>query len=168
MPLQRAFCVPQSLRNAGQLLLHRPPAFLRLRNIAVRFGVLRLQFLKTLRIELHVGLIPFDMTANFHALLLELTDLLFDLRESHANLDDFIFAALHARGARFYLDSQFFRRLLSLADFRQQHVELVARQLRVQVLQLVRELFVTSSLAGLALQRTDLPFDLAHQVLHAN
>ena len=43
----------------------------------------------------------------------------------------------------------------------------MARELRVQMLQLEHELFVTTGLAGLALQRTDLAFHLANEVADA-
>src|SRR5256885_322026 len=44
----------------------------------------------------------------------------------------------------------------------------MTRELRVQMLQLHRKLFVTARLASLTLQRTDLAFDFTHEVSDAH
>jgi len=50
---------------------------------------------------------------------------------------------------------------LAHLDFHLKKIELMPRQLRVQMLQFQHELLVTPRLARLPLQRPDLPFDLA-------
>ncbi|MGC3956875.1 MAG: hypothetical protein QM813_02575 [Verrucomicrobiota bacterium] len=55
--------------------------------------------------------------------------------------------------------------ILALADFPEQHVELMPRELRVEVLEFDLNLFVAPRLAGLPLQRTDLALHFLDEVL---
>ena len=57
--------------------------------------------------------------------------------------------------------------MLAFGNFSLQDIELMPRELGVQMLQLVHQRFVPARLARLALERTDLAFDFADQVGHA-
>ena len=110
---------------------------------------------------------PIHVAFQLHSAPLRLADLMFQFRQAFAELPDCAFVAHYIFGTALDFDSQFFDRTLSLADLRLKHVELMARNLRVQMLQLDHELFVAARLAGLALERTDLSLHFTNQVADA-
>ena len=92
---------------------------------------------------------------------------MFQFRKPFAQLLDFVFATQHVGGAGFNLGAQFFGGGLLLGNLGLQHVELMARELRFEVLQFLGNLFVAARLAGLALKRTDLPLHFADEIGNA-
>src|SRR5580765_4043534 len=114
--------------------------------------MLRLNLLQPLLIEMNPAFVPVEPAFQFEPAMLRLADLMFQLRKSPAQLRYSIFIAQNICRASFDLLTQLLDPPLALAYLRLQHVELVAGELRVQMLQLDHELFVTTGLAGLALQ----------------
>ena len=88
---------------------------------------------------------------------------MFQFGKPFAQLLDFIFKAQNVVRAGFNFVAQFFNGGLFLGNFRLQHVKLMPRQLRVEVLKFLGNLFVAARLAGLALERADLPFHFADE-----
>ena len=92
---------------------------------------------------------------------------MFQFRKPFAQLLDLIFATQNVGGAGFNLAAQFFGGGLFFGDLGLQHVELMPRELRVEVLEFLGNLFVTARLAGLALERPDLPLHFADEIGNA-
>ena len=138
--------------------------FLGLRDVRERLGVLRRDFAQAFLVELNPAFVPVNLALQFQSALLLRGDFMFQFRKPFAQLRDFIFKTQHVGGTLFDFVPQFFDGGLLFGNFRLQHVELMPRQLRVEMLQLLRNLFVAARLAGLALQRTDLPLHFADQV----
>ena len=92
---------------------------------------------------------------------------MFQVPQTFAQARDFIFSPQHIGRAGFNRESQFFDRGLSSANLSLQHVELVPRELRVQVLQFDRQLFVALRLSRLALERADLPLHFTNEIADA-
>ena len=91
----------------------------------------------------------------------------FEFREARAQLQYFVFRAQDARRGFLHFVAQLFRSAGALQNFRHQNIELVSRQLRFQMTQLVRDLFVATRLAGLTLEGANLPLHFANQILDA-
>ena len=89
---------------------------------------------------------------------------MFESRKPFAQLLDLIFTAQNVGRAGFNFTAQFFGGGLLCGDFGLQHVELMARKLRVKVLEFLGNLFVAARFAGLALERTDLPLHFADEI----
>src|SRR2546426_902810 len=86
-------------------------------------------------------------------MLLGLADLVLQFRKPLAKLMNFVFVAQDLGGAAFSFIAQLFHDGLPLADFCLQHVKLMARQLSVQVLQLVRPTPVPMNNCWMSLSR---------------
>jgi len=96
--------------------------------------------------------------------LLVLRDLMFQFGQMFAQLRDFIFITQDVVGPLLDFVPQILDRILTFGNLALQHVKLMARQLRLEVLQFRGNLFVALRLSGLALQRTDLPFHFLDRV----
>ena len=110
---------------------------------------------------------PVRLTLQFQPALLLRGDFMFQFRKPFSQLRDFVFKPQHVGRHLFDIGPEFFDGGLFSGNVHEQHVELVPRQLRIKVLEFLRNLFVTARLAGLALQRADLPFHFADEVGHA-
>ena len=140
--LQRETVLRERGLGGGQLFGHGPQfvlrgaaAFLGLRDVRQRLGVLRRQLAQTFLVELNPAFVPVRFTLQFQSALLHRGDFVLQLRKPFAQLLDFILATQHAGGTGFNLAAQFFRGGILLRNFRLQHVELMPRKLRVEVLQ---------------------------------
>ena len=164
---QRGVARAETLDHPRQIQLRRARALLGFRDLRQRAGVLLFQFAQTLLVELDARIMLVGLRLQLHALLLARADLVLQLREPLAQMRDLILAAQHARRTLLQVAAQLLRARLTRHDLALQHVELMPRQLRVQVLQLQRQLLVTPRLARLPLQRSDLPLHLADEIRHA-
>ena len=153
--------------HGRQFLLRGAAAFLGLRDVRQRLGILRRQFAQTLLVELNPALVPVRFALQFQPALLHRGDFVLQFRKPFAQLLDFILATQHVGGTGFNFAAQFFRGGIFLRNLGVQHVELMPRKLRVEMLQFVRNLFVAARLAGLPLERADLPLHFADQVRDA-
>src|SRR6266704_1389079 len=88
------------------------------------------------------------------------------LRQALAQLGNLIFMAQDLCGSSLDVISKRLRGGLALGDLRLQDVELMARKLCIQMLQLVGNLLVAPGLAGLSLQRSNLPLYFTNEVSH--
>jgi hypothetical protein len=126
----------------------------------------RREFAKAFLIELNPALMPVAFTFVFKAPLLHRGYLMLERREPFSQLHDLILMAQHIGRIRFEVVAEFFGRGFTLGNVGLKDIELVSGKLRVQVLQLRRDLFVAPRLSGLPLKRPNLAFDLANQVSH--
>jgi hypothetical protein len=117
-------------------------------------------------IKLNPALVPIDFSSQFETALLERANLMLQLGEPSAELRDLILTTQHAGGVGFDLIAEGFGTSLAVADFVLEHVELMSRQLRVEMLQFLGDLFVSPRFAGLALERADLAFHFSHEILN--
>ena len=92
---------------------------------------------------------------------------MFQFRETATELGHFILGAEDVRGGGLDFIAQPLSRRLALLNPGLEHVELVAGELSIEVLEFLGNLLVAARLAGLALQGADLAFDLPDQVSHA-
>ncbi len=128
---------------------------------------MRGEFTEPFFVEMNAAFLMINLALEFQPALLHLVDLMLQGRKLVPQLRDLLLMPQHTGGNRFDFHAQLFRRALALVDFALQHVKLMPRELRVQMLQLLHELFVAARLPGLALERTDLPFHLADEVRDA-
>ncbi len=91
-------------------------------------------------------------------------DFVFQIRKPFAQLRNFIFKTQNIVRASFNFVPQIFDGGIFLRNFRKQNIKLMPRELRFEVLQFQRNLFIAFRLAGLALQRTDLAFHFLDRV----
>ena len=154
----------ETFGDAGQLFLRRGGALLGFGNLGQRLEVLLLQFLEALFVELDARLMAFALGLELHALLLRGGDLMLQRRELFAKLENLVLTAQDVGGARLDLVAKLLGGRLTLGDLGLQHVELMSSELRVEMLQLRGDLFVSARLAGLTLQRTNLPLHLSNEI----
>ena len=164
---ERGFGPGQFFGDRRRFLLRGAAAFLGLRDVRERLGVLRCQFAQAFLVELNPALVPVHFALQFQSALLLRGDFVLQFRKPFAQLRDFVFKTQHVGGTLFDFVPQFFDGGLLPGNFRLQDVELMPRELRVEVLKFRLNLFVAARLAGLALERPDLPLHFADEVGHA-
>ncbi|OQB91908.1 MAG: hypothetical protein BWX84_01186 [Verrucomicrobia bacterium ADurb.Bin118] len=167
LPLPRAFRRRQPLLNRCEFLRRHVPAFLGLGDVGEGFFVLRGEFLEAFLVELNAALVPFALGFQLQPALLRGGDAVFQFAELSAQRGNFAFALRHAMVRRLDFLPQLFGGGFPRADFALPHIKLMPRQLGVQVLQFRLQRPVPARLAGLALQRADLSFDLADEIADA-
>ena len=148
-------------------MLCSEPALFGLRDVRKCAGVLPFQFAQPFLVEMDAALVAVDLILKLQTLVLRLADVVLQLGQPLAQLRDFIFAAQHVSAANLDFRAQLFHCGLPLGDFVLEQVEVMAGQLRIQVLQLQHELLVTPRLSSLTLQGADLPFHFPDQIRHA-
>ena len=118
-----------------QFLLRGAAAFLGLRDVRERLGVLRRKLAQAFLVELNPALVPVRFALQFQSALLHRGDFVLQFRKPFAQLRDFIFKTQHVGGTLFNFVPQFFDGGLLLGNLRLQHVELMPRELRVEMLE---------------------------------
>ena len=87
---------------------------------------------------------------------------MFQLGQARPKLNDLILALDHLLARIFNIHAQLFQKLHPLMDLRLQDIELVPRQLSLEMLQFSSERLVTPGFSSLPLQRTNLPLHFAN------
>ena len=167
MSRERGLGPGQFFGDRRRFLLRRAVALLGLRDVRKRLRVLRRQFTEAFLVELNPAFVPVHFALQFQPALLLRGCLVLQFRKPPAELGDFIFKTQDVGGPVFNFVPQFFDGGLLPGNLRLQHVELMPRELRVEMLQLGLNLLVPARLAGLALERPDLPLHFADEIGHA-
>src|SRR5205823_4213865 len=106
-------------------------------NIVERFAMLILQLNEPFVVKMDAAFMPVRFAFEFEAAMLRLADFLFEFGHPLAKLDDLVFNANNRFAGEFELEPQFFKSLLTFGYFSLQHIELMPRELRIEMLQLV-------------------------------
>lgn len=154
----------EAFGDGGEFGLGGVAAILGLGDVGEGAGVLLVEFAEAFLVELDATIFAVGLGFEFGAALLGGADFVFEFGEALAQLEDFVFGAEDGGGGGFDIDADGFGGLFAFADFLAEDVELVAGELGFEVLEFGDELFVAAGFAGLALERTDLTFDLADEV----
>ena len=117
--LGEAFCDGIEFLLGGQL------SFFGLGDVAQSFAVLVLEFVQALLIELNAAFVTVDLSLEFEPVLLGQIDLVFQLGQPAAELNDFIFNAENTFGADLGFCAQFFDASLALGDFTLENIKLM-------------------------------------------
>ena len=153
--------------HLGQLLLGVAAPLLGLRNVFVRLGNVFVQLLDALVTKLNPALESLEFCLQVGAFFLRLVHLFFDRATLLPRLVDQSLLALDCPGKVIRLALELADGLLALPDGFLNLPELMPGELAFQVLEFLDELLVAPRLAGLTLERADLPLDFADGVGHA-
>ncbi len=135
---QRGFGGGEPFRDDGEYFLtRRDAAFLGLRDFGQRLGVLRFDFAQAFLVELDAAFVAVNFRLQFQPALLLRGDFVFQFGQMFAQFGNFIFKPQNVVRAGFNFVAQIFHRGLALGNFALQHVELMPRQLRFQMLKLL-------------------------------
>src|ERR1035437_6992686 len=155
---QRGFGGGETFRDGEQFARRGVATFLGLRNFREGFGILRFNFAQAFLVELDAAFVAVNLRLQFQSVLLLRGDFVFQFGKMFAQFRNFIFKTENVVRALLDFVAQIFDGGLAFGNFTLQHVKLMPRQLRFQMLQFVRNLFVAARFASLTLQRADLPF----------
>ena len=153
--------------HPGQLLLGIAAPLLGLRDVFVRLGHVFVQLLNALVAELNPALEPLEFGLQVGAFFLRLVHLFFNRTALLPRLVDQRLFALNCPGEIIRPPLELTDGLLALPDGFLNLPELMPRELAFKILEFLHELLVAPRLAGLTLERADLPLDLADGVGHA-
>src|SRR6185503_993553 len=109
-------------------------AFLRLSDVRSCFGVLRRELTQTFFVKMNAALVPINLALQFQTALLRVCDFVLQFGEPLAQLSYLIFATQHGRGFSLDFIPQIVRGILFLAHLSKQHVQLMPRELCVEML----------------------------------
>ena len=151
----------------GQLLLGLATTLFSLGDVFVRLGLLLVQFLDPLVAKLDSTLEPLEFGLQIGALFLSLVHLFLDHAALLPRLVDRRLFTLDRAGEIIRPTLELTDGLLALPNGFLKLPELMPGELALQVLELVHELLVAPGLAGLTLERADLPLDFADGVRRA-
>ena len=152
----------------GDVFLPRvTDAFLGLVDIAEGLRVLRLQLAEPLLVELDAMVVMLALAFEFEPLLARCVDFSVEVGEAMPKLLKLVLAAQDTLRKVFHLRTKLLALNRALGNLALQAIELMPRELRVEMLQLHRDLLVAAGLASLALERADLPLHLADEVIDA-
>src|SRR5439155_9310252 len=113
------------------------------------------------------ALVPVRLALQLQTALLGRADLVFEFAQAPAQMRDLVFGPQDMFRTAFHRSPLFFDGGLLVPNPGLEHVKLMASKLGVEMLQFGHELLAPARLAGLALERTDLPLHFTNQVANA-
>ena len=142
----------EPLRDGNQFTRGRVATLLSLRDFREGFGILLLNFRETFLIKLNAALMAINVGLQFQAALLLRGNFMLEFGKQFAQFGNLILKPQHIIRAGFNFVPQIFHIRLTFGNLALKNIELMPRQLRFQMLQLLRNLFVAPRLASLTLK----------------